>query len=178
MKSQLITSGFPRSGNTYLNTALNLFYYPDLTTNKNRHTVIAITKADKIIVPFRNPIDAIASWHDYPSQGQLHMDIAFYIRFHNNVLNNLNKIVLMDFAQFTTNLDYITSVINNNFNVSPIATVTDTQIKTVMIDNNLEINLPRTNNNAINETKQQLQTITEIEQCKILHEQLVEKAQL
>jgi hypothetical protein len=169
---ELITSGFPRSGNTYLNQALQLMYYPSDLVNDNRHTVVAIEKSKKIMVPFRNPIDCIASWHKYPSSGELELDIKYYIRLYSFVLNNLNKVVLMDFDLFTNDLEYIKTKVFENFGLTTAQNVTDSQIKEAMLTNGRERNLPQNNKEEINTTKAALQTIPEFSQCSDIYQQL------
>lgn len=166
----LITSGYPRSGNTYLNQALQLLYYPAQSkVNSNRHSVIAIEKHQKILVPFRNPLDAIASWHKYPQNSTLQEDVKFFIRFHKAVLDNLHKIVLMDFDYFTKDLNYIIENVRNAFEFEPIAETTDEQVKTTMLANAKEINLPRNNQEELNVVKNMLQEMPKFDECLELY---------
>ena len=153
MKELLITSGFPRSGNTYLNQALNLLYYSEQEVNSNRHTVVAIDKSNRIIVPFRNPTDSIASWHNYPSGGNLESDVQFYIRFYSAVIDNLHKVVLMDFDYFTKDVDYTKDKVLKNFGIETNCFVTDSQVKEAMLANGKNINLPTHNQQQLSKTK-------------------------
>jgi hypothetical protein len=162
---ELITSAFPRSGSTYLNQALQLLYYPSEEVNKNKHTAIAIEKSEKIMVSFRNPLDSIASWHKYPSHGLLEADIQYYLRFYSYVLNNLDKIVLMDFDLFTQDLEYIKSKVLDNFGISTNEVVTDAQVKEAMLFNDKEINLPRNNQDELNAVKATLANLPEFQEC-------------
>ncbi len=173
MKELLITSGFPRSGSTYLNYAINLLYYSEQECNFNRHTVVAIEKANRILVTFRNPSDAIASWHIYPSNGELQDDIKFYIRFYSAVLDNLHKVVLMDFDYFTKDLDYIKDKVFKNFGIEINRYVTDAQIKETMLASGKDINLPRNNKEELDLIKQQLQNTVGFDQCLNLYSQLI-----
>jgi|688.fasta_scaffold261705_2 hypothetical protein len=172
MKELLVTSGFPRSGNTYLNHALNLLYYPEQEVNSNRHTVAAIEKTNQIIVTLRSPEDSIASWHTYQSGGQLESDIKFYIRFYSAVLDNLSKVVLMDFDYFTKDIDYIKDKVLKNFGIDTGRYVTDVQIKEAMLVSNKKINLPRNNKEELDAVKQQLVDIVGLDQCVELYNQL------
>lgn len=172
MKELLITSGFPRSGSTYLNHALNLLYYPEQEANWNRHTVVAIENANRIMVTFRNPTDAIGSWHKYPSNGQLEEDVKFYIRFYSAVLNNFNKIILMDFDYFISNIDYIKDKVFKNFGIDTNRYVTDAQVKEVMLANDKHINLPRNNQEELSAVKEQLPSIDGFDKCLELYAQL------
>ena len=171
---ELITSGFPRSGSTYLNQALQLLYYPLEGVNENRHSVIAIEKATKIMVPFRNPLDSIASWHKYPSHGRLEEDISYYVRFYSYVLDNSHKAVLMDFDLFIQEVDYVKSKVLDNFGFVSEETVTDAQIKEAMIANNKDINLPRNNKDELNNVKSVLETMPTFKRCIDLYGRLKE----
>jgi hypothetical protein len=162
---ELITSGFPRSGSTYLNQALQLLYYPVDPANLNRHSVVSIEKSTKIMVPFRNPIDAIASWHKYPSDGVLEEDIAYYIRFYSYVLDNLNKVVLMDFDKFIQDLEYIKSQVSINYNLKTDRSITNDEIKMAMLVNGKEINLPRNNKLELDLIKDKLRSMQEFQEC-------------
>lgn len=172
MKELLITSGFPRSGSTYLNQSLNLLYYPDQEVNWNRHTVAAIEKANRIMVTFRNPADSIASWQKYPSNGHLEEDIRFYIRFYSAVLGSLNKIVLMDFDYFTKDIDYIKDKVFKNFGIETNRYATDSQVREAMLANGKDINLPRNNKEELALVKEQLQNTAGFDKCLELYAQL------
>ena len=172
IKDLLVTSGYPRSGNTYLNQALNLLYYPEFSPNRHRHTVNAIEKADKVIVPFRKPIDAIASWHRYPLRSTVIEDINFYIRFHQAVLDNLGKACLMDFDKFTVSVDYIKERVFENFGINPLHHVTDFDIKSAMISNKRELNLPRNNQEELQTAKELISNTEGFDKCLELYAQL------
>lgn len=175
MKELLITSGFPRSGSTYLNQALNLLYYPEQEANWNKHTVVAIEKANRIMVTFRNPADSIASWHRYPSGGQQEEDMKFYIRFYSAVLENINKVVLMDFDYFTKDINYISDKVFKNFGIETSRYVTDSQVKEAMLADGKNINLPRNNQEELNAAKEQLITQPLFQKCVELFNELKTK---
>jgi hypothetical protein len=169
---ELITSAYPRSGSTYLNQALQLFYYPSEKVNENKHTTIAIKKSKKIMISFRNPLDSIASWHKYPSNGLIEADIKFYVRFYSYVLDNLNKVVLMDFDNFTQDIEYIKSQVSNNYNLTTDALVTNDEVKMAMLVNGKEINLPRNNKEELNLIKESLKSMPEFTKCIDLYARL------
>lgn len=167
-----VISGYPRSGNTYLSFAFKLLYYPDLELYRHHHTVITISKFDRIFIPFRNPLDCIASWSNYPISSKIEDDIKFYIRFHKAVLDNIYKVILMDFDYFTKDIDYIKNKVFNNFGIGTDNNVTDAQVKEEMIANSKEINLPRNNKEELDAVKAELQQIPEFAQCVELYERL------
>lgn len=168
----LITSAFPRSGSTYLNQALQLLFYPSDSVNLNRHSIVAIEKSEKIMVPFRNPKDSIASWHKYPSNGLLEADIKYYVRFYSFVLDNLNKVVLMDFDKFTQDIEYIKSQVSVNYNLTTDRLVTDNDVKMAMLVNGKELNLPRNNKAELDLIKASLESMPKFNQCIDLYARL------
>lgn len=174
MKEKLITSAYPRSGSTYLNQALNLFYYSEDLPNNNRHTVVAIDNNNLLLVPFRKPVDSIASWHKYPSAGILEADVKYYIRFYTAVLNNLSKVVLMDFDLFTKDINYIKNQVLKNFGLTTNKNVTDEDIKKAMLADNKEINLPRNNEEELIQVKKELPNIEGFDKCLELYAQLID----
>lgn len=167
-----ITTGYPRSGNTYLNYSFRSLYYPEEDARLNNHDVGAMKVFDHLFIPFRNPLDCIASWHYYPSNGELEADIRYYVRFTNAVLENLDKVTLMDFNKFTTNLDYIKDKVKNSLNIDPIANPTDSDIKLLMVDNEKTINLPVNNKEQLDAIKANLLEMTQFQECLDLYHSL------
>ena len=176
MKSVLVTSGYPRSGNTYLNQALNLIYYPEEEVYINFHSTKAIQRAQKIIVPFRNPTDSISSWHIWPSNEKLELDVKFYIRFYSFVLDNLNKVVLMDFDYFTKDINYINNKVLKHFDIQTKCYVTDAEVKETMLTNGKEKNLPTQNQTQLLETKSLLPKVSGFEECLLIYYKLEQLA--
>ena len=124
------------------------------------------------MVPFRNPLDAISSWHKWPSTCELEADVRYYIRFHKAVLDNLHKVVLMDFDYFTKDLDYIKNKVFKNFGIGTDNQVTDAQVKEVMLAGGKEINLPRNNKEELDIVKAELQRMAGFNECVELYNAL------
>lgn len=169
---EVMIAGYPRSGNIYLSYALQLIYYPDKPWNLPRHTVSSIENNSKVIVPFRNPLDCISSWHSFFSKESIKSHIDFYIRFNTAVIKNMNKITLMDFDLFINDLNYIKYILSKNFGVTPVTEATDYEIKSVMIEKEKEINLPRNNKEELAQIKEQLQSTPGFDNCLELYAQL------
>lgn len=174
-KQLLRTTGYCRSGNTYLNYTLNHLYYNTEPVNLNWHTVAKLDARDRMMVPIRHPLDCISSWHLYPSGHLLDADIRFYLRFHNAVLEKINKVVLMDFDYFTNDLEYIKSKVSDNYGLTTDSTATIDQIKQSMLTSNKKINLPRNNQEELNAVKEQLVNEPLFEQCIELYNKLKEQ---
>lgn len=163
--------GYPRSGNTFLQTALK-HIYPQHIFNAPRHTVWEvkqdIAKGNTPIIPFRNPLDAIGSWAIYRQEGHLggtHFDwhndtiegdIKFYIRFYNDIIYLKDKFIFMDFIKFNNNLDYIKNK-TNCLNLGKDANPTIDEIKFDMTMSIKKINLPRETKPIIEAIKPQIQ---------------------
>jgi hypothetical protein len=173
MSKDLFISGYPRSGTTYLGQVVNLLFYPEKGSIFDKsHTVKSIEKREKVIVPFRNPLDCIASWHLYPSCGKLHDDVTFYIRFHSAVLENADKVTLLDFNLFIEDIEYIENKILSDFSMQSNNKITVEQVKEEMISNGLTVNLPRNNKEELEEVKQQLINTPKFDQCVELYNNL------
>jgi len=174
-KEILRTSAFPRSGSTFLNYALKSLYFAE-DANTNFHTIKSIDKYEKLIVPFRNPIDSIPSWNHYPSNDKLPMDIKYYLRFYSEVINRLDRVVLFDFSKFTVDLDYIKTRVYENFFIEPLFETTIKDIQALMIESGKEINLPRNNKEELDKIKAELIQIPEFQDCIDLYNRLLELA--
>lgn len=166
-------SGYPRSGTTYLNSALHLLYDNTDDLNITRvHTALSIENNKKIFIPYRNPLDAIASWHLFPSEGDLSSDIKFYIRIHSAVLKNIDNVILMDFDYFTKDIEYIKNKVFQHFNIDTNSKITDVEIKEIMLANGRDINLPRDNAGKLEEIKKDLSNYPKFDECVMLYNQV------
>lgn len=168
----LRTTGYCRSGNTFLNYALKCLYYNEESVNLNWHTVAKLDAREKIIVPFRNPLDCISSWHLYPSSHSLDADIRYYLRFYTAVLEKTNKVVLMDFDYFTKDIEYVKDKVSKNFNIHTGSQITNDQVKEVMLNDSKSLNLPRNNKEELALVKEQLKNTTDFDKCLELYAQL------
>jgi hypothetical protein len=172
-KEKFITTGFPRSGNTYLNYSFRSLYYPDNIPNKVFHSASTIEKFDHLFIPFRNPLDSIASWNNYPSNCEIELDIKYYIRFYSHVMNNLNKVTLMNFDYFTKDLEYIKGKVKESINIESIYSVSDEQIKAYMIEDKKNKNLPLSNPDNVSIIKETLTNTESFKECLDIYDNLL-----
>lgn len=175
-KSALVTCGFPRSGNTFLNEVLHLTYFPELSVNLRDHSVKFLLNQKKVIVPLRNPADAMTSWHLFksPNDSKLDLHIKYYLRFHNAVLQSKSNVVILDFDYFIKDTDYIKNKIFNNFNLKAKQNVTCEQVKKVMLEKGYSKNLPQDNQIETKIVKDKLSNLSGFDQCLELYAQLKE----
>jgi hypothetical protein len=173
-KDLLVISTFPRSGSTFLNFVIKSLYYKG-DANMNYHTVNSLHVQEKVIVPFRNPEESIASWHIFPykERSTLDLDIKYYLRFYTEVLNKNKNAVLLDFHKFTKDLDYVKNKISNNFGVKPIYETSIEEIKNEMLSSGKEINLPRNNANELQNIKNNLVNHKDFNNCLEIYNNLL-----
>jgi hypothetical protein len=171
MKNLLFTCAYPRSGQTFLNYALKYLYYEDVV-NINYHTVKSLLRLNKPIVSIRNPLNCITSWSNHPSGEDLIKDVKFYLRFHNAVLENRNKTVILEFEKFTSNGNYLIDKIKESFGIDSVRPWNLDAIKTSMLEAGKEKNLPVDNYDRINKLKEELQCMPEFQECAELYNRL------
>ena len=174
-KDLLKVIGFPRSGNTFLNFALQDIYYPDELVNDVHHIAIDISLYNKLVVPLRNPIDAIASWHLFaPRMKSDHFptNINYYTEFHFYVLNNIDKVKILDFNIFTNNLKYIEDNVFDFFNIEIKKNTSIDKVKNNMINSNKEKNLPNQNKKELEAIKYELKQNNKIQECFEIYNKL------
>jgi hypothetical protein len=171
-KKNFITVGFPRSGNTYLNYSFRSLYYPNSTPSKNFHSASTINNFNHVFIPFRDPLDSIASWNNYPSNCEIQLDINYYVRFYSEVLQNLDKITLLDFNSFTTDLDYLKNKVKFLFGIDSPYEASDKEIKKCIIEDKKAKNLPSGNYDDLLFIKKKLLSIKDFERCIDLYKNI------
>ncbi len=160
LQEALTISGYPRSGNTFINHAF-FKMYDFAHINFNRHTVKSIAEREHTFVPFRHPLEAISSWHIYQ---QVHFldarfienDIKFYNRFHEQALAMKDKITFLDFDLFKNNTKYLEDKVSHIYSVSAIP-VEAHEVKEFMAHRRLTLNIPRNDG----ETKQEVMSFVD-----------------
>lgn len=170
--NKLITSGFPRSGNYFLKYSLSALYEPKYQISGVQHTTKSFIKNNLTLVPFRNPLDSIASWQIFESKGSLSDDVNFYIRFHSAVLENLDKIILLDFNSFTKDFIYIENRLLDRLQILANKNVTDVEVKAKMLEDGYQLNLPRNNKEEIDKIKAEILKSPYFIECLEIYDQL------
>jgi hypothetical protein len=172
-KDILITSGFPRSGNTFLNFALWQMYYPTEEFNKNFHTIKAINQNNKVLVPIRNPFGSVASWGNFlGEQEELSESCKYYIRFYTEAKNLGDKVIFVDFDKMIADLNYIKKVVNDNFGIDPVAETTIDAVKALMVEKAHDWNLPQNNQAELNAIKAALLSVPEFADCESIYNEI------
>jgi hypothetical protein len=168
----MLVSAFTRSGQTFTRHALELLYGIDLP--ETNHTVRFLQENENVLVTFRNPLDAIASWHYFQVERHrgpdLLADIAFWKRYYTYVVGNPENLTLLDFDKFTVDLDYLVAKVGQE----PVATVTIDDVKAHMATNEKDqTHLPTAERDAATAAiKAELETMPEFQELLPLYEQL------
>ena len=175
-KHRLTTSGFPRSGNVFLNFALKELYFNE-DVYEQSHMVLTLKENPNSFVPIRKPEDAIASWNlaqkDLPLGSNLDNDIKFYIRFHTYVLENINTLNVMDFDKFSVDIEYIKNKVYSAIEINPIKNVTIEEIKSSISETGRIYNLPRDNRDELDMVRNQVVAHSQFNQCKDLYNNIL-----
>jgi len=164
-KDKLITVGYPRSGNTFLSHALRAIYFPGEEINKNIHAPQELLNGDRelTIMPFRNPLDSIASWFNHGrnnmgdrNNSNLTIDsaIILYENITRTAAASIEKIVLFDFAEFTESLDYVKNKVETYFNITSEINLTVQDIVDEMISLDKTFHIP--NETILDDIKDQV----------------------
>lgn len=160
LQEALTIYGYPRSGNTFINHAF-FKMYDFAHINFNRHTVKSIAERQHTFIPFRDPLEAISSWHIYQQVHFLDIrfienDIKFYIRFHEEALKMKDKISFLDFDLFKNDLKYLEDSVSSLYDVAAIPVKVE-EVKDFMAQRRLVLNIPR----ADDEIKQEVMSFIE-----------------
>jgi hypothetical protein len=154
LKHLLSVSGFPRSGNTFSGYLSWISYYPSEPKRKSWHTVRAMKEQENVVVPFRNPIDCIASFYIFSNKTTDIKGMAnFYKRMYSNAIELSDKVVLVDFEKFTFDTNYFYERVKNKLNIEPVSMVSTSDVKLAMANEGKYNHLPRENQTEKKEVK-------------------------
>lgn len=160
-KKQIIVSGFPRSGNTFLRNLIKNSYTNFIVPIHIHNFAYVEQNYDKnyFIVPIRNPKDAIGSWdyyRDFYVEKNSHINnfdkksgFFYYNNFYERVLKLSDKVLILDFDKFTSDVEYVYSSIYKFYSEAPEVKITIDDIKELMILNGQNINIPQNNKESL-----------------------------
>lgn len=130
-------------------------------------------KYDRIIMPLRSPVEAIASSHIFAKEmNDLNLHLKFYLYFHKFALMYKKRIVIMKFEQFTTDIDYIKTQVLENFQIEPQNEVSIEEIKNSMLNHDESYFLPRNNKDELDRVKGEILASPYFDECLELYEKL------
>lgn len=98
--TRIISAGFPRSGNKFLNDLLNQAFLGKV--NDFTHSIQTLGTPN-CVVPIRNPYQSIPSWSAFSGEQDLEATARWYMRFNSKVLDNISNLIVIDFVELSTN---------------------------------------------------------------------------
>jgi len=114
--ASIIVEGFPRSGTTFLQGLLSKAF-PDYTVYYSEHTASKLT-LENVVVVVRDPYSSIFSWKNYIGKNDNVSEIAkWYTRYHKELLNNIDNVVLIDFNEMITDSSTVLKKVSDKLNV-------------------------------------------------------------
>lgn len=159
---QIFSIGYPKSGNNFINFVYHKLANKPLSRVSHEDNLFSVV--DNIVVPFRNPSDAVASLS--PEANPEVLD--WYISFYEKAIENKDKIVFANFEKFTTDKDYLLKIVG-----VPSASVTLEELKESMNDFGLGAHLP---GEPIDRTeiKRNIESLPNYSRAKELFDQMLE----
>jgi len=137
--TRIVSAGFPRSGNKFLNDLLSQGFpgkVDDFTHNV--HTL----EIPNCIVPIRNPYQSVPSWSAFSGEQDLEATAKWYMRFNTKVLGNVEKLIVIDFIELSTNPLSIIDKVSSNLGLIPKKINTDVLNKNSKFREYKEYNSP------------------------------------
>jgi hypothetical protein len=136
------------------------------------------------LVALREPLDCIASWSVYRTEGKfyeayteknLEYDVNFYIRLMSSVLNHKDNILFFDFNKFIEDLTYVKNAIVNLTNENPVEEPTAQEVHNYMKNHpNFYLNVPRETKTIIEANKPLIQKIHNFVDAQEIYNQLMQ----
>ena len=112
----LVSTGFPRSGNHFLNNLLRMSF-PGKIKNEVTHNIETL-ETPGCIVPVRNPYQSIPSWSKFCNEPDIDGISRWYLRFNKKILDNINNLFVIDFNQLVENPLEIVDKVSNKYNLT------------------------------------------------------------
>ena len=114
--TRVISAGFPRSGNKFLNDLLSQAF-PD-KVNDFTHNVQTL-EIPNCIVTIRNPYQSVPSWSAFSGEQDLEAIARWYMRFNGKVLDNINNLITIDFVELSTTPLLIVDKVSKHLGLIP-----------------------------------------------------------
>jgi hypothetical protein len=120
---------------------------------------------DIFLIPIRNPLDCITSWHwsrhNDSKEGDLgkfsfESDFNFYINFYSSIVEVKDKVVVLDFNKFTTDNNYIYSLVQQRTGIEATSRLSSDEVRQIMVLAGDSRNLPRDNKSELDLIKPQV----------------------
>jgi len=118
-QTDLVVEGFPRSGNTFMVTALENATNHRIRISSHVHhpaqVKLACSRGLPTVLVVREPVDTLASYLTYGQHGRPGRTIAEYCSYHRELLPYLDQLIVCDFEENTSNLSAAIARVNERF---------------------------------------------------------------
>jgi hypothetical protein len=148
-RTQLVMDGYPRSGNSYARATFQYAngYELPISTHAHSHRMpeLGAKRGIPTIVLIRDPRDCIASGRHFEPTVAVATQIAAYRRYYEPVFGFLDKVMIVSFAQVTSDMGAVIERCNARFGtsfVSYVSTPESEEAVVAMIDEATEIFAP------------------------------------
>ena len=118
-RTQLVMDGYPRSGNSYARATFQYANGYDLPISTHAHShrmpELGAKRGIPTIVLIRDPRDCIASGRHFEPDVPVAVQIAAYRRYYEPVLKFVDKVMVVSFAQVTSDMGAVIKRCNARF---------------------------------------------------------------
>ena len=113
----IISTGFPRSGNHFLNNLLRMSF-PGKIKNEVTHKIETL-EIPNCIVPVRTPYESVPSWSTFCNEKDLEGIARWYLRFNKKILKNIDNLIVIDFVKLINEPISIVNDISHSLDLIP-----------------------------------------------------------
>ena len=163
MKNIIYVTGYGRSGNTFLQIALEKMYNKIIVSDHNHTSLYFVNRLGfQIVMPIRNPLDAVASFYTFQTYNKIETTLDkclnHYIEYFTQVNKHKNKLCLLDFDKMTKNIEYVKNEIKRKYSLESNNNIDLKQIEREMIAYYPMFFYKRTKAKTTEQTKQEILT--------------------
>ena len=121
-RTQLVVEGFPRSGNTFASKAFSLSQHRPVVVASHVHLPAQVKLAVRRRVPtlllVRDPVDAAVSMAIADPHHRVEHLVRYWIHYHREIQPLLGGVLLVTFAEATTDFGLVVDRLNRRFSTS------------------------------------------------------------
>jgi len=165
MNNIIYVTGYGRSGNTFLQLALEKMYNQVIVSDHNHNSLYFVNRlGSQIVMPIRNPLDSVASFYTFQTYNKINTTLDkclnHYIEYFTQVNKHKDKLCLLDFEEMTKNLEYVKNKIKNKYSLESNKNIDLKQIETDMASNYPMFFYNRSKAKPTERTKQEILTLS------------------
>ena len=161
MGNLIYVTGYGRSGNTFLQIALQKMYSKVIVSDHNHNSLYFVNRlGSNVVIPIRNPLDSVASYYSFLTYNKVTTTIdkclENYIDYFSKIQHHKDKLCLLDFNKMTTDLTYIENQIENKYGCAVDKKIDIKEVEQEMTKNHSMFFYTRSEAKASQKIKQQV----------------------